>query len=165
MAALRLVEACRGTILVALRDRLSGGAEIQCHHVTEGGGCRFYGCLPPYPGARCHSIPVNAARWTTGRLLPPPGEACPPRSAATRGRLWCGGGRASGQPCLPCPYGCARPGDRGGVGPHAVEPRVGQRRIPQGLMPVLTRSLLGAPCGPASLTLFDERRHIAPRAG
>ena len=39
---------------------------------------------------------------------------------------------------------------------EAVEDRVGQRWIPQGLMPVLDRSLTGHQRSPAILAVFDD---------
>ena len=44
---------------------------------------------------------------------------------------------------------------------EAVEDRVGQRRIPQGLMPVLDRPLTGHERGPAIMAVFDDLQQVA----
>ena len=45
---------------------------------------------------------------------------------------------------------------------EAVEDRVGQRRIPQGLMPVLDRQLTGHQRGPAIMAVFDDLQQVTP---
>jgi hypothetical protein len=44
---------------------------------------------------------------------------------------------------------------------EAVEDRVGQRGIPQGLMPVLDRSLTGHQRGPAIMAVCDNLQQVA----
>ena len=44
---------------------------------------------------------------------------------------------------------------------HAVEDRVGERGIAEGLMPVLDRQLTGDQRGAASMTIFDNLEQVA----
>ena len=95
------------------------------------------GRLPPNPWESCHPVHVKPATWTTGRLPPTPGETCLSRSAATLGGLVFFHRCSFCQPRLPFPHGFALQDDLVGIRHEAVEDRIGQRRIPQGLIPVL----------------------------
>ena len=110
-----------------------------CHSVHMKPATQSTGKLPPNPWESCHPVHVKPATWTTARLPPTPGKVCQARSAATLGGrvLFCDG--SSCQPCLLFPYGFALQGNLVGVMHQAVEDRVGQRGISQGLMPVLDR--------------------------
>ena len=121
-------------------------------------------------------IPRKPATQSIGKLPPSPREAChvdhgkvathsrrslPRRSAATLGGrvLFCD--CSSCQPRLPFPHGFALQRELVGVMHQAVEDRVGQCRIPQGLMPVLDRQLTGHQRGPAIMAIFDDLQQVA----
>ncbi len=114
-----------------------------CHAVHMKPATQSTGRLPPNPWESCHPVHVKPATWTTGRLPPTPGEICLSRSAATLGGLVLFHRCSFCQPRMPFPHGFALQGDLVGIMHEAVEDRIGQRRIPQGLMPVLDRQLTG----------------------
>ena len=100
-----------------------------CMHIPRISATQSMGKLPPSPREACHV--------DHGKVATQARRSLPPRSVATLGRLLLFCGCSSCQPCLPFPHGVALQGNLVGVMHQAVEDRVGQRGIPQGLMPVL----------------------------
>ena len=132
-----------------------------CHSVHMKPATQSTGRLPPNPWESCHPVHVKPATWTTGRLPPMPGETCLSRSAATLGGLVLFHRCSFCQPRLPFPHGFALQRNLVGVMDQAVEDCVGQRRIPQGLMPVLDRQLTGHQGGPTIMAVFDDLQQVA----
>jgi phospholipid/cholesterol/gamma-HCH transport system ATP-binding protein len=69
-------------------SELSGGMQKRAGlvHIPRMSATQSMGKFPLNPREAFHPVHVTAATWTTGRLPPPPGEACHRRSSATPGR-------------------------------------------------------------------------------
>jgi hypothetical protein len=121
-------------------------------HIPRMSATQSMGRLPLSPQEACHPVHVKPATQSIGKLPPSPREAChvdhgkvatharrslPPRSAATLGGIVLFYSCSFCQPRLPFPHGFTLQCDLVGLMHQAVENRVGQGRIPQGLMPVL----------------------------
>ena len=111
------------------------------------------GKLPPNPREACH-VDHGKVATQSRRSLPPSERSDAGRSRVILTVLLC-------QPRLPFPHGFALQGDLVRVMDQAVKDRVGQRGIPQGLMPVLDRELTGDNGGPATVAIFEEFQQVA----
>src|SRR2546427_9869961 len=119
------------------------------------------GRLPPSPREGCHSFQAKPATWTTGRLPPPPGAVCRHRSAATLGGtlLVC-----IGFACQPRPlfaHGFSFQGNLVRIVYQTIEDSIGERRIPEGLMPVLDGELARDDRGTTVVAIFQQFQQIS----